>query len=274
MSTVDESRDELAGLALLRWAPAAARSRSVRVVLVHGGFHAAWYWRVWGRQLARRGWCCLAVDLPGHGRSPGPPGGLAGLRVADFAAAVAGLAAAAAPCVLVGHSLGGLVVQRAAADADPLAQVLICTSPLAAVARSALAPVPTGAPVPPPSVREMRRRWYRRPVHPAFGGFAAVHARLQPESPEALNDRYRNRVDAPPARCPTLVLGSARDPRHEYGAVDRRTAAYHRRGTLLLHTRHGHALCAETGTERAVTAVAGWLAAHLPDHAANRTDKR
>ncbi|HEX6501122.1 MAG TPA: alpha/beta fold hydrolase [Micromonosporaceae bacterium] len=265
-------RDDLAGLALIRWAPLGADARPVRLVLVHGGFHGAWYWRVWGRELAKLGWSCLAVDLPGHGGSRCAPERYVRLGVADYAAAVTALADAVAPCVLVGHSLGGLVVQVAAEHADPLAQVLLCTSPLASVSGSTIAAVPDGAPVAPPDPVEMRRRWYRLPVHPRFRGYRAVHRRLSPESPTALNDRYRNRVDAPPARCPTLVVGTTTDPRHEHGAVDRRTAAYHHRPTLLLHRRHGHALCAEVGTEHTARVVAGWLADHVPDRVTTRSD--
>lgn len=264
-------RDDLAGLALIRWAPAGAAARPVRLVLLHGGFHAAWYWRIWGRELAQLGWSCLAVDLPGHGDSPCRPDRYARLGIADYASAVATLADAVAPCVLIGHSLGGLVAQVATEQADPLAQVLLCTSPLASVAGSALPAVPDGAPVPPPDPAEMRRRWYRLPVHPRFRSYRAVHRRLSPESPVALNDRYRNRVDAPPARCPTLVVGTTTDPRHEHGAVDRRTARYHRRTTLLLDRRHGHALCAEAGTEHTARVVASWLAGHVPDRVVTRS---
>ncbi|MFO1156997.1 MAG: alpha/beta fold hydrolase [Rhodospirillales bacterium] len=83
------------------------------VVLIHGAGmdHSAWAWQ--SRALAQRGNAVLAIDLPGHGGSEGPPlDSIAALsdwlvRLLD----AAGIAAAA----LAGHSLGALVALDAAA---------------------------------------------------------------------------------------------------------------------------------------------------------------
>ncbi|MFZ4625603.1 MAG: alpha/beta fold hydrolase [Rhodoferax sp.] len=72
--------------------------------------------RVWilqTRYLAHHGWNVLAVDLPGHCRSAGqPPASVEG--AADFVIALMD-AAGLAKAVLVGHSLGSLIVLEAAA---------------------------------------------------------------------------------------------------------------------------------------------------------------
>jgi pimeloyl-ACP methyl ester carboxylesterase len=83
------------------------------VAFVHGGEHDHSVWALQTRYLAHHGYGVLAVDLPAHGRSEGPP--LASIEgVADWIPAVldaAGVKAAA----LVGHSMGALVALDCAA---------------------------------------------------------------------------------------------------------------------------------------------------------------
>jgi len=84
-----------------------------RLILVHGTPGAA---TGWADYLATppAGVEVLALDRPGFGRS-GPPGAMPSL--ADQAAAVRALLPAdGRPVVLLGHSLGGPVVARVAAD--------------------------------------------------------------------------------------------------------------------------------------------------------------
>jgi pimeloyl-ACP methyl ester carboxylesterase len=266
MTNAASTPDSLAGLAVTRWEPPCGAARpEAWLLLVHGGFHAGWYWTVWGPALAARGWRCAAVDLPGHGGSRLSGGRLARQSVRDYAAAVRRAADALGPgCVLVGHSLGGLVAQVVGSAGRIAAQVLVCPSPLAAVARLRFPLVPTGRPVPPPDLEGMRSRWFRRPPHKAVGNLGAVHRRLGPESPVALNERYTNQVDAPRSTCPTLVIGTQADPRHEDGRLERRTAAYHRDADLLMHASHGHDLCVEEGTEEVLGQVAAWLEEQSP----------
>ena len=85
-------------------------------VLVHGAWHGAWCWRRLVPLLAAAGQNVLAPDLPGHGADPAPP---AGQGLADYVARVLQVIASCdGPVVLVGHSLGGLVV-AAVAEAMP-----------------------------------------------------------------------------------------------------------------------------------------------------------
>lgn len=112
----------------------AGGGRGVPILFVHGAWHGAWCWRdrflPW---FAGRGHPAWALDLRGHG---GRPAGKAfhRLRVADYvddlgrAVAAVREAEGAAP-VLVGHSMGGLVVQHHLARRTAPAAVLLASVP-------------------------------------------------------------------------------------------------------------------------------------------------
>src|SRR5256885_9237029 len=77
------------------------------VVFLHGAGMDHTVWALQTRWFAHHGRNVLALDLPGHGRSAGPP-----LRtIAEMAELVAAAATAAGAerLALVGHSMGALV---------------------------------------------------------------------------------------------------------------------------------------------------------------------
>lgn len=83
-----------------------------RFVLVHGAWHGAWCWEKVTPLLTARGHEAYAIDLPGHGQDPKPPGSVSWN---DYLARMGEvLAAQPEPAVLVGHSLGGAVITGAA----------------------------------------------------------------------------------------------------------------------------------------------------------------
>ena len=93
------------------------------VVFVHGALHDHSGWTLLARWFAHHGFSVLAVDLPGHARSAGPPlpdvESTAGWLLALLDAA--GVRQAA----LVGHSMGSLIALEAAAQAPPRATRLV-----------------------------------------------------------------------------------------------------------------------------------------------------
>lgn len=99
---------QVAGLEVLS---AGEPSERPPVLLVHGAWHGAWCWaRHVMPYLADAGWEVHALSLRGHGGSPA--GSLNRLRLRDYADDVATVAADLGRVVLVGHSMGGAVVQR------------------------------------------------------------------------------------------------------------------------------------------------------------------
>jgi len=80
--------------------------------LVHGAWHGAWCWYRVVPLLERRGHRVVTPELPAHGLDATPA---AAVSLADYAGHVAeALRAAPEPVVLVGHSLGGMVISAAA----------------------------------------------------------------------------------------------------------------------------------------------------------------
>lgn len=81
-------------------------------VLVHGSGHGAWCWERIVPLLEAKGHRVVAVDLPGNGHDDTP---LADVTLETYAEHVCGvLDSLGGPAVLVGHSLGGISISRAA----------------------------------------------------------------------------------------------------------------------------------------------------------------
>ncbi|MCW5622719.1 MAG: alpha/beta hydrolase [Burkholderiales bacterium] len=83
------------------------------VVFIHGAEHDHSVWALQSRYFAHHGRSVLALDLPGHGRSEGPP--LASVEeMADWVIALLD-AVHAEQVALVGHSMGSLIALECAA---------------------------------------------------------------------------------------------------------------------------------------------------------------
>lgn len=81
-------------------------------VLVHGAWHGAWCWFKVIPQLERLGHTVVAPDLPSHGTDRTPAKEVSLESYAECVCRV--LDACREPVILVGHSMGGLVISRAA----------------------------------------------------------------------------------------------------------------------------------------------------------------
>ena len=115
------------GLEVLSALPADPRPERPPLLFVHGLGHGGWCWEHWLRGAAEAGYAAHAVSLRGHGGSEGR------LRTARLSHYVDDVIHTAASLprrpVLVGHSMGGLVVQQTVARYAAHAAVLVAPVP-------------------------------------------------------------------------------------------------------------------------------------------------
>lgn len=100
------------------------------LLFVHGACHAAWAWdENFLSYFAERGFSSHAVSLRGHGKSQGAAK-LKWTPAADYVADVLQVVSALPKMpVVVGHSLGGFVVQKFLEKRDAPAGILVAPSP-------------------------------------------------------------------------------------------------------------------------------------------------
>ncbi len=106
-------------------------------LFVHGAGLDHTVWALQSRWLAFHGWNVLALDLPGHGRSQGPPlpsiAAMAAWLAAAIAAAAPEQAEQALKAALIGHSMGSLIALETAARFPGRVQSLVLIGAAAAM---------------------------------------------------------------------------------------------------------------------------------------------
>ena len=96
------------------------------IVLVHGSYHGAWCWDLLVPELERRGHRTVAADLP----TADPAAG-----AAEYAKVVVDAIISGTEPVLVGHSMGGLVIPLVAA-AHPVRRLVFLAAMLPSPGKS------------------------------------------------------------------------------------------------------------------------------------------
>lgn len=191
------------------------------IIFIHGAGMDHSPWQLPARSFAWHGHSVLAPDLPGHGRSEGPPLG----SIAAMAGWLGLLldAAGVERAVLVGHSMGGAIaLEAAAALGERISGVaLLGTAASIPVHRDLLA----AARGEPQRAYQMMTAWSHGAAaklggNPApglwmTGGTLALFARNQPGVLHADLDACNAWTTGPDTarklRCPALVLIAAND---------------------------------------------------------------
>ncbi|MBE7218591.1 MAG: alpha/beta fold hydrolase, partial [Caulobacteraceae bacterium] len=249
-----------------------ATSPGPPLLLVHGAFCGAWAWEALRRPWERAGHACVALDLPGH--APGDRAmAVAGRSLRDYADAVVEAARAlpGAP-VIVGHSMGGLVAQIAAARTPVAGLVLLAPSPAWGQTESAGMEFAAGL-----ALTALRGPWWLQALEPEWpvvrqftmdrlpGPEArALFARMVAESGRAVFEITNWWLDptfaaaAPTLDLPALVLVGEHDqvnPPEVARATARRLRAEHR----VLPGRSHWLLGDDSGEDGVCEAVLAWL---------------
>ena len=117
------------GLELISHVPAKP-THPASLLFVHGAFVAAWCWDDYFLPyFAQRGYAAHAVSLRGHGGSAGRDT-LDAARIDDYEADVQCVARhLGGPLAVIGHSMGGMIVQRCLHKLNAVAAVFMASVP-------------------------------------------------------------------------------------------------------------------------------------------------
>jgi non-heme chloroperoxidase len=261
---IDSALTERIGDLVLEHAAPAGRVRAVPVLFVHGMWGGAWYLRNYLYAAAQAGWDAWAVNLRGHGESPAPRG-LGDVTLGDYVEDVHRCLGRLGRALLVGHSMGGLVVQKAAESRGVAAAVFLTSA------------APRGIFGLDWAVLSRMTRYLPAMVGARPFTVSRAHAdhlvlnRLSPEQRDWAFPRFGPEsgraarelalgglaVDAAAVRCPTLVVGAALDritPAALQRRIARRYAAEYQEAA-----GHAHMLMLEDGWERPFENMLAWM---------------
>jgi pimeloyl-ACP methyl ester carboxylesterase len=106
------------------------KAKPTPLLFIHGAYAAAWCWEDHFLPFfAKAGYAAHALSLSGHGGSPGRRH-LDSFSIADYVSDVVKMVdSMPAPPVLIGHSMGGFVVQKYLEDHVAPGAVLMCAVP-------------------------------------------------------------------------------------------------------------------------------------------------
>lgn len=245
-------------------------SHLVPLLFVHGAWHAAWCWEEhFLGYFADRGYRAVAPSFRGHGNSPTTKR-LRDLSFADYIDDVATVARSlpVAP-VVIGHSMGGVIVQKYLESHDAPAAVLMCSMPPQGYLRSGLRWLRrhpwhftkltvTGVSLPYVSTPELARERFFSPYTPD-ALVSRYAARLQEESSRSGLDGLVKLPKPNRVTAPVLVLGALDDGAVTPDEVRATARAY--RTEPVFFDRMGHNMMLEPGWTTVAERIADWLAA-------------
>lgn len=247
-----------------------ARASRPPMLMVHGIMGGAWYFAKWLDFFAARGHAAYALNLRGHHGSR-PVADMGKVSVMDYVTDVRDAARSVAArhegarLILVGHSMGGLIAQKAAESLVPAALVLLSSAPPRGIllfswplfrrqtkhvpamlaSRPVMAdPADTNAlflnRLPPSEALELAPRWM------STSGRAGREMTLGSIA-----------VDAKLITCPVIVVAGADDvaipPRIQRKIAKKYGAEFR------VYDGHAHFLIWEPGWERIAAEVAVWV---------------
>jgi len=240
------------------------------ILFVHGAWHGAWCWENFLPYFAEQGYESHALSLRGHGKSEGRERIRTRTRAAEYVADLAQVAGQLSkPPILVGHSMGGYVIQKYLETHSAPAAILLAPVPVSGVLKFQLR-------------LSLRHPWQTMKGHLTWNTRMAIEtpslvrdaffsadlpdealhrhfARLQPESYRAgwdmgLFDLPQPRKVSP---LPMLVLGAANDAVFTRDEIEATARAYH--ATVEFFPNMAHDMMLEAGWQKVAERIVHWL---------------
>ncbi len=271
-------------LEVLERRPATLSTTRPPLLFVHGAYSAAWVWNeYWMPWLAEHGWHCLALSLEGHGKSEGS-GWLSAVSIDDYVGNVAQVMATLdAPPVLIGHSMGGFVIQRGLELGwQPAGVSMIASVPPRGMTQAStrmLSQTPDLIAALNlfqadkryhPNVEQARRLLFSPDM--SLEQLRSWLPHFQPESMRAVFDMLMVGVFTPPAMpdLPALVLGAADDKIIAHQDVVATAKRFDTHAEILPRT--GHMMMLDVSWEATVKELQHWLDRHWNTHGRRKDD--
>ncbi|MGP1680006.1 MAG: alpha/beta hydrolase [Burkholderiales bacterium] len=246
------------------------------ILFLHGAFAGAWCWsKHFLPYFAEQGFRACAVSLSGHGRSPGRER-LDGLSIADYVRDLEqAVVTVGGDPVLVGHSMGGFVVQKYLERASAPGAVLMATVPPQGLLSASIAlafsnpgmfadlnsMLHRGR----ASLASLQHALFASPVAP--DELQGYYRLMQPESQRAMWDMtFFDLPRLPPERCPPmLVLGAERDILVPPSQAEQAAQVYGTQAEIF--PGMGHVMMLETDWQKVADRIIEWLRAEKLDRA-------
>jgi pimeloyl-ACP methyl ester carboxylesterase len=249
-----------------------SEAHPVPLLFVHGAWHAAWCWdEYFLRFFADKGYRALAVSFRGHGGSPTSKP-LRNCTVNDYVEDVWSVAETLPTRpVIIGHSMGGLIVQKYLELHDSPAGVLMASIPPQGNLGNALRwirrhpwdftkMIITGKALPYISTPQLAREKFFS-AHTPDSLVLDCAARLQEDSSRIGIDCLVLSLPRPKrVTTPLLVLGAHDDGAHTRNEVRATARAY--RTEAEFFPDMGHNMMLEPGWEAVAERIHTWLGTH------------
>lgn len=239
------------------------------ILFVHGAWHAAWCWdEFFLPYFAAKGYAVHALSLRGHGKSESDKG-TRWRSAADYVADVEQVVAGITPSpILIGHSMGGYVVQKYLESHTAPAGVLVASIPscgtLPFLLRETLHFPLTMLRV---SLTMLTYPMVDTPekVQRSFFSADMPQDRVRAYAARMENESFRVALDssllATPrpskVKTPLLVLGAANDAVFTVKEVEATARAYNTQATIFPNMAHDMML--EAGWQSVADTILTWL---------------
>ena len=258
------------GLEILEAKPAKARKGAALrpILFVHGAFTGAWCWAEhFLPYFAKKGIRACALSLSGHGGSPGRER-LDWLSISDYVNDLElAVASVGEDPIIVGHSMGGFVVQKYLERAAAPGAVLMASVPPQGLLSASLqlafskpglfADVNSMMHHSRVSLDALQKVLFATPV--PLDKLRSYYRQMQPESQRAMWDMtFFNLPQLRRERCPPmLVLGAECDVL--VPAAQAEQAAHHYGTEAVIFPGIGHVMMLDAGWQLVADRIIDWM---------------
>lgn len=252
-----------------------------KIIFIHGMFLNPKSWEKWIEYFTARGYECEAPAWPLHEGEPAMlrnnvPAHLGDLSLAAVYSHYADLVSGeATPPVVIGHSMGGLVMQKLAAAGLIRAGVGICSAAPNRMLSVDWGFLRNSASITNPFAGDEPYEMTPELFHKNFGNMMTEDESNAAWEKHALNESrqvLRNimgedgQIDTELPHVPFLFVGASDDEIIPNSLVRRNAHAYsddRSHSEYVEFSTRGHFICGENGWEEVAEHIANWLDSHL-----------